>query len=243
MLIRCFRVDLLKMKRLPITYAHIVIPFIMSVLFLGYYSFCGWGEYTKVSGFYEAVGIGFPILIGIFTANMMELEQNAGEYQNLLSSKYKLSAFMSKVVILVLYSLISLVLTTAIFGVGMWIMNKSANYSFIDFIRSYLVSTALIWLAGIPLYIWQTVIAFKFGKTVSIGTGILGGLVSALMLTGMGDTIWKYIPFAWTARFPALYLQGMKETGILRIFILVITGSLVYYVFWASRFEGRKISE
>ena len=237
MLIRCLRIDMLKMKRLPILYAHIVIPILISVVFLAYYKICGWNEYEKVSAFYQALGIGYPVLIGIFTANQMELEQSAGEYQNILTVKHKITAFISKVIILNIYSFVSLFLTTMIFGVGMSISG------FANIFRSCLTSAALIWLAGIPLYIWQMMIAFHFGKGASIGVGILGGLVSALMLTGLGDIGWKYIPVAWTARFPSVYLMGENEGIMLLHFTIVIFVSILYYVLWASRWEGRKISE
>ena len=237
MLIRCLRIDMLKMKRLPILYAHIVIPILISAVFLAYYKICGWNEYEKVSAFYQALGIGFPVLIGIFTANQMELEQSAGEYQNILTVKHKITAFISKVIILNIYSFVSLFLTTMIFSVGMSISG------FANIFRSCLTSAALIWLAGIPLYIWQMMIAFHFGKGASIGVGILGGLVSALMLTGLGDIGWKYIPVAWTARFPSVYLMGEYEGIMLLHFTIVIFVSILYYVLWASRWEGRIISE
>lgn len=237
MLIRCLRIDMLKMKRLPIIYAHIVIPILISAVFLAYYKICGWNEYEKVSAFYEALGIGFPVLIGIFTANQMELEQSAGEYQNILTVKHKITVFMSKVIVLNIYSFLSMFLTTMIFSVGMSISGSENIY------KSCLTSAALIWLAGIPLYIWQMMIAFHFGKGASIGVGILGGLVSALMLTGLGDISWKYIPVAWTARFPSVYLMGENEGIMLLHFTIVIFVSILYYVLWASRWEGRKISE
>lgn len=237
MLIRCLRIDMLKMKRLPILYAHIVIPILISAVFLAYYKICGWNEYEKVSAFYQALGIGFPVLIGIFTANQMELEQSAGEYQNILTVKHKITVFISKVIILNIYSFVSLFLTTMIFSVGMSISG------FANIFRSCLTSAALIWLAGIPLYIWQMMIAFHFGKGASIGVGILGGLVSALMLTGLGDIGWKYIPVAWTARFPSVYLMGEYEGIMLLHFTIVIFVSILYYVLWASRWEGRIISE
>ena len=51
--------DLLKMKRLPVTLAHILIPVIISGIFLSYYSFSAWSDQTKVVAFYQAVGPGF----------------------------------------------------------------------------------------------------------------------------------------------------------------------------------------
>ncbi len=35
----------------------------------------------KVIAFYQAIGAGLPVLIGIFTASVMEQEQNAGIFK------------------------------------------------------------------------------------------------------------------------------------------------------------------
>ena len=105
MLRRNLHADLLKMKGLSITLAHILIPIITSGLFLAYYSISAWNENTKIIAFYQAVGTGFPVLIGIFTANIMEQEQNAGVYQNLLTLRKKTIAFLSKVILLLMFSL------------------------------------------------------------------------------------------------------------------------------------------
>ena len=40
----------------------------------------------------------------------------------------------------------------------------------------------------------------SFGKGASMGLGIAGSLIAALMITGLGDATWKYIPWAWGVR-------------------------------------------
>ena len=120
MLRKNLHADLLKMKGLPIVLAHILIPVIISGLFLVYYSFSVWSENTKIIAFYQAVGAGFPVLIGIFTASIMEQEQNAGVCQNLLTLRKKTVAFLSKVILLLVFSLFSVLLTAVTFGFGFY---------------------------------------------------------------------------------------------------------------------------
>ena len=60
---RCLRADFYKMKRSPVAIAHIIIPIVVSTVFLGYYAISGWNETDKISAFYEALGFGFPVLI------------------------------------------------------------------------------------------------------------------------------------------------------------------------------------
>lgn len=57
----------------------------------------------------------------------------------------------------------------------------------------YLMAALLMWVSSIPIYIWLMYLAFRFGKGVSIGAGIIFGLISAMMLTGMGLYIWHYV--------------------------------------------------
>ena len=49
----------------------------------------------------------------------------------------------------------------------------------------------------------------------AIGAGIISGLISALMLTGLGDYVWKYVFVCWTGRVPYTYLQSvLGETSV-----------------------------
>ena len=239
--------DLLKVKGTPITLAHILIPVITSGLFFIYYSFSAWNENTKIIAFYQAVGTGFPVLIGIFTASMIKQEQNAGGFWNLLALPQKMVAFLSKVLLLLVFSMFSVLLTAAIFGFGFCKIPQSSTVS----IGLCMIVALIMWCSSIPLYIGQMILAFQFGEGVSIGTGILSGLVSALMLTGLGDYIWKYTFVSWTSRIPYTYLKLLLgESGaineleaVMPIYCIVTVISMIYYLLWASRWEGSKISE
>ncbi|MBD5494878.1 MAG: lantibiotic immunity ABC transporter MutG family permease subunit [Lachnospiraceae bacterium] len=239
--------DLLKTKGTPIVLAHILIPVITSGLFLIYNSFSVWNENTRIIAFYQAVGAGFPVLIGIFTASMIKQEQNAGGFQNLLTLPQKTTAFLSKVLLLLIFSMFSVLLTTVIFGFGFCMILKGSTIG----MGICMMAAFVMWCSSIPLYIWQMIMAFQFGEGVSIGVGILSGLVSALMLTGLGDYIWKYTFVSWTSRIPYTYLKftlgesgAINELGaVIPIYCILTLISMIYYLLWASRYEGIKISE
>ena len=179
MLRKTLHADLLKMKGTPITLAHILIPIIASGLFLLYYSFSVWNENIKVIAFYQAVGAGFPVLIGIFTASMIKQEQNAGGFQNLLTLQQKTAAFLSKVLLLLISSMFSVLLTATIFGLGFCKIVESSIVS----VGICMMTAFIMWCSSIPIYIWQMILAFQFGEGVSVGVGILSGLFSAVLLT------------------------------------------------------------
>ena len=247
MLRRNLHADLLKMKGLPVTYAHILIPILTSGIFLSYYSFSGWSENTKIIAFYQAIGAGFPVLIGIFTASMQEQEQNAGACQNLLTLPDKTAAFSSKVVLLLMFSLFSLLLTAGVFWLGCRSILSCRTIS----IATHLTAALIMWFTGIPIYMWQLLLAFRFGKGVSIGAGIFSGLVSVLLLTDLGMLIWKYIPISWTGRIPYAYLrlalgeadQSGELTTVIPIFCCFAVISIGYFLFRASHWEEIKITD
>lgn len=247
MLRKNLHADVLKMKGLPVTLAHILIPVITSGVFLAYYSVSAWNENTKIIAFYQAVGAGFPVLIGIFTASIMEQEQTAGACQNLLTLRKKTAAFLSKVILLLIFSLFSVLLAAGIFCIGFYKILGCGTVSS----GNYMMAAFIMWCGSIPLYIWQMLLAFRFGKGVSIGAGIISGLVSALMLTNLGMFVWKYIPVSWTGRLPYTYLQiAFGESGsvdemksVIPVFCVFAVISIVYYLLWASHWEGSKISE
>lgn len=246
MLGRFLNADLRKMKGTSVILAHLLIPMITGVIFLGYYLFSPWSDNMKVIAFYQAIGVGLPVLIGIFTASVMEQEQNAGNFQNLLSLPDKLTAFLSKLLMLLLLCLCAVLLTAIIFGIGFGRISSSGMGS----MKVCIIAALLLWGSSVPLYLWQLILAFWFGKGVSIGAGILSGLMSALMLTGLGDYVWKYVFVCWTGRIPYTYLQealGEAGPGEWLSFMpgsLIFTGiSMVYYFLWGSHWEGNQISE
>ena len=59
--------------------------------------------------------------------------------------------------------------------------NDSIEISF------YYKETLIVFSSNILLYMIQYLVVFYFGKGASIGIGIIGSLISALMLTGLGD--------------------------------------------------------
>ena len=246
MLGRYLNADLRKMKGTSVILAHPLIPVITCVVFLMYYLFSPWNENTKVIAFYQAIGAGLPVLIGIFTASVMEQEQNAGNFQNLLSLPDKLAAFLAKLLLLLILCLCSVLLTALIFGIEF----GRTSASDIGSMKVCIFAALILWGSSVPLYLWQMILAFQFGKGVSIGAGILSGLISALMLTELGDYVWKYIFVCWTGRVPYTYLQSVSgEAGVSEwlSFIpgcFIFTGiSMVYYFLWSNHWEGNRISE
>ncbi len=95
----------------------------------------------------------------------------------------------------------------------------------------------------------------RFNKGVTTWLGIAESLLAAVMLTGLGDGIWIYIPAAWPPRFVTLvlpkpatygtmavnYNQGLY-TAVIICIITTAAGALAFGI-WALKWDGIKSSE
>ena len=106
----------------------------------------------------------------------------------------------------------------------------------------------------LPIYLIHLFVGMSFGKGASMGLGIAGSLIAALMITGLGDAVWRYIPWAWSVRAmdytvlawdrPQLYAQVKTDFSSGMIIsvcctICLLIASLVWFRSW----EGGKTSE
>ncbi len=164
---RSLNADLRKMKGTSVILAHLLIPIITSVIFLIYYFFSPWNENMKVIAFYQAIGAGLPVLIGIFTASVMEQEQNAGDFQNLLSLPDK-PGILSKLLMLLVLSVLYPIDSNHIqIGFGRIASSDiEGNHE-----RMYICSIAAVG-NSVPLYLWQLILAFQFGKGYPLEQGL-----------------------------------------------------------------------
>ncbi len=238
--------DLYKILHTPLWLIHLVIPVIGIILFLWYYSFSLWDEMNKLSGYIQTLSVTFPVLIGIITSVMAETEQKAGGFQSLLmAANSKSIPHISKLILLVLFGFSSVLLALVGFGVGFMGMGYTTfNLLF------YVTTAILLLISVLPLYLLQYIVSFLFGKGFSIGLGIVGSLISALLLTGLGDGIWWYLPWGIVARFSESLLMSsltkiefIKYNGIIQSVIFILLFSLAFTVLLISVFnkwEGRK---
>lgn len=246
-LMNCLRADAHKIKGLSLVPAHILIPIFAVVLYLAYGFGRGWSEPGQLEAFYELIGMGFPLLIGIFSAVIAEQEASAGRGQNLLTLRNRMAAFFSKLVLLLILALLALLGTSLLFAGGCAKLLGNTAFG----VEIYVIMAFVMWGSSIPLYVWHLYLAFVAGKGVTMGIGIVEAMASALFLTDIGKLVWPYAPFSWTARIPKTYLSyrfGQAESmtlhgNLLFLYGIVTAGSLVCYLFWAARWEGNRAAE
>ena len=243
---RFMRADFQKIRHTQMLWIHIVIPILTVTLFLSYYSFSTASSFGKVSGYMEALSIAFPLLIGILSAMAVEQEASAGNFQELLIAKYKLVSFFSKVCTLLLLGFGSLFITVGGFAFGFKFLLHQNLFSSGFYGKMILI----LFFSQIFLYLLHILCSFRFGSGASIGLGIAESLIAALMLTGLGQGIWMWIPCGWGGRLCDYYISWnannsgigifMKEfeSGALICFVMTVLLLLSSFI-WFHYFEGR----
>jgi len=246
-MLRLLRAELLKTKRTPFLLTHLIVPIIISGLFLAYYSYSPWNFAWKISGYFQALSCGFPIIIGLVCAMAAEQEANAGHFQGMLTAtKIKIVAYLSKLILLLLFSFGAILLSFGIFSIGFIELLHEDTFGY----QFYFIAGCILFVSFAFLYILHLFVSLHFGKGASIGLGIVGSLIVALLLTGLGDGIWSFIPYGWGGHFISLW--EMKESGLdlstVEIglqegIIASICGTLFVLVLsclWFWKWEGRK---
>ncbi|MBU3155727.1 lantibiotic immunity ABC transporter MutG family permease subunit [Clostridium estertheticum] len=244
-LLRCIKSDFYKLRHTSILWIHLFIPLAGALIFLLYYHGRLNNSITDIKTYLEALAIAFPLLIGLISGIVIEQEEQAGNFQVLLAtSKSKNTTYLSKLILLLLLGSFSITLAVGTFALGFHVL----PYLF------YLKAAGLLVLGNIFIYILHVFISLQFGKGASAGIGVAGSLISALMLTGLGDYIWHFVPWAWSVRlcnrmfekldypdFSAEIAFDMQKGLFVMLFAICI--AFVACLFWFKRWEGRKSYE
>ncbi len=245
-MLRLLRVECLKTKRTPFLLTHILVPLAISGLFLAYYSYSPWDFQGKVTAYFQGVACGLPIIIGLVCAMASEQEANAGRFQGMLATtNIKIKAYMSKLILLLLFSFGAIFLSIAIFSFGFreLLHEVDLSYSF------YSMAACILFGSHVIFYMLHLFVSLQFGKGASIGLGIVEALLVALLLTGLGDRIWPFLPYGWSGHFVSLWILTsmgtdltLLETSIQTGIMACLGGILLTFALsclWFWRWEGR----
>ncbi|HBG4837488.1 lantibiotic immunity ABC transporter MutG family permease subunit [Blautia producta] len=242
--IRYIHAEMIKSKHSPILLIHLVFPLIGALVFAGYFHISGWKPEENVSAFLQTVAILFPFLIGIVVGLVIQLENQAGHFQQMLGDLHRCTIYISKIAYLLLLAAMSSILCFGIFYALYPVMPLDI----------YIKAFGYLLLSVFPIYLLSLLLGLMFGKSVTMGLGIVGSLIAALMLTGLGDNVWQFIPWAWGVRFMdycivkytnpniLVYISSSFKMGV----ILIMSFTIVLAVFsllWFNYWEGTNENE
>lgn len=245
-LLGLLRADLLKTRRTPFQLLHLLAPLIAGAVFLAYYSYSPWSAADKVQAYLQVLGCAFPTLIALVCSMTAEQEALAGHFQGLLAlPALRIKVYASKLLLLLIYSLGAVLLAVILFGLGFRevLGEKGLGMAF------YWSGAGILFGSNVFLYLFFGFVSLRFGRGPSIGIGIVGSLVAALLLTGLGDGLWPYVPFAWGVHLVSIWTVHASGTPLplalsqadygITLCILATVAAAVLSFLWFQRWEGR----
>lgn len=231
-----------KIKRTPIILLHLLPPVVITTLFLVYYASGGYHIFSDVRLFFIILQMAYPIFVSIVVPILINLDRNINNLQNALGLvESRRSVYLGKLFFLLFLSAISMIIYELCFfaGVNLFLHINITDFGFYLFIfYSFLISNLF-------LYFLHVSIAFKFGSSISVLSGIAGTILAGYFENSIGDKIWPFIPWEWGVRFLKSYF-GYSSTSVIPgvISLIVITSVvLVLTILWYSRWEGKVIQE
>lgn len=242
--IRCIRSDFQKFKHTSMLWIHILIPLAAAVLFISYYSVSPWNAEKKISGYFEVIGIAFPLMIGLISGKCVEQERQSGNFQTMLCGvKSRSAAYASKLIVLLMPGMMAIAIAIGVFAAGF----QTAPGIL------YVKAAGFLIAGSVFSYILHLFISLQFGRGASIGLGIVENLMSALALTGLGDGKWYYIPCTWSARLcdclVSIWIDPSKAIGYTEIekcMMAAIPATIAAFaisLLWFQRWEGSRSNE
>lgn len=253
-ILRLMKSDFIKMRHTPFYWIHICLPIIGILIFLKYYSFSALNPINEVNGYLEALSLTFPVLIGILCSMVIEQEVMAGKFKEMLSIEYgKGKCLLSKILMLLFTGFLSLILAIVGFLLGFQFVMRQNVLPF----TFYVYASLIIFGGQIFIYLFHLWLSIKLGSGASIGMGIFESLFAALLITGLGDGIWQWIPCGWSVKFcDNLFIKEPNSIDIFNKLADINTGfsnsaigfrncmifTIIFGTFfavWFNFFEGR----
>ncbi|MFD1887080.1 lantibiotic immunity ABC transporter MutG family permease subunit [Paenibacillus wenxiniae] len=251
---RCLHADWYKVKRTPFVWMHIGLPLFWTFVYLLYVQGRTYTMVNVYTGYMEVLGAMMPLLSGIICGMVATQEEQAGHFQNVLTrTRIKETGYVSKLLLVWGSGSLAIILSVLLLGGGIMLLLPGVQVPY----AAFLLGAVYLLLTSVILYVIQLWVSFTFGIGASILLGGSGTLIAAIMITGLGDHIWHYIPWAWGVRMTdsiALlhmstltgtvqsYLEQDMATGWLWVIvasIITLLGSLLWFRHW----EGKRAYE
>lgn len=237
------RAERYKMRHTILPVMHVGIPLMGSILFLLYYSATSLNGIEQVSGFIEIVGLGFPFLVSLICSRSMALEEG-NHYQTFLGgSAGRTISLLAKCIVLQLLGL-----TAVILGIGSFALGERYLLGNIDVpVLVYPMTAMTLWLGSLIQYPIHLFLNMRFSQSVSMGIGVAQSVLAALLVTGLGEGIWQFVPCSWSIRMSIEMLKTTiipgavfaKREGVICMLISVVVCVIIFVWF---HYKGENVS-
>lgn len=180
---------------------HILIPLVGIFLYLAYMGLRQAGVWEHLTTYVTLLAMAYPAIAGIVTAMLTDREAKAGKMQNLLAVPGRTKALAAELMLLYLPGLLAVGI--AMFGFGAALVLKGEKRSGVRSSFPFGFGTLGIQSAGLC---HASVLRPSVCEGVTIGVGVAESVISAVMLTGLGDGIWYVWWPSYGMRFSTLLI-------------------------------------
>ena len=209
------RSEVVRLRRSPLIPLHLALALALGGAVGAYFAAAGWDPLLSCDAFFQLLGAGAPLLVGLSCGLAIDAEREAGEYTYLLGAPSRRRAFAAKGIVLLTMGALAAALAVAIFC-GILAMRGKALPEFSALVRATLGIAA----GSAPLYIALLAVALKWGRNASIGLGAIGlmaalasigglmnGLVTGTLSGAMPAGALAFVPFAWPCKLGSLLIE------------------------------------
>lgn len=246
-LARFLHADALKLRRTPFFIVHAAVPLGVAAVFLAYLSFTEYAAAGLMAAYLQVVGIGMPLAAALATSIAADQETDAGGGFFLLVAPSRGATLASKLIFLAVSGLASCLAAVLLFAGGAALLQPGFQPEFSTCVLQGLV----LWAAALFLYLLHTWLSLRFGRNANFAAAAFEMLLAALMITGLGETVWFAVPCAWPARMVGLVGQvgggtlpapSILPVGLAVAAVATAVASVLLFA-WIRCWEGYKSEE
>lgn len=252
----------IKTKRTPLRWLVLLLPVVFAALMIWYFSIRISTPDIQIimfQAFFEVwSALVIPLGAGLLSGMMIHQEELAGSFNGFLGSQLpRRDLYLGKFSILSLLASVGTLLAVLVFIVGAEFMNLKIAWPV------FMAAAIMAMIGMIPLLALNLWISLAWGMGASIGVGVGGLMIAALMGTSIGDMVWPFVPWSWPVRLsmlPGAYLlyepgmayppdiissgfvlnqmiKGLVPASL--FFVVILLGGIKWFKSW----EGRKVYE
>lgn len=214
-LLSVLRSEVTRLRCSPLILLHVALSLALGGTLGAYFGMTGWDSLLSCDAFFQLLGAGAPLLVGLSCGLAIDAEREAGEYANLLGAPSRRRALAAKGVVLLAMGAVAASLAVVLFC-GILIACGKALPSSVALAQATLGIIA----GSMSLYTVSLAAALKWGRNVSIGLGTIGlmvalasigglmnGLVTGTLSGAMPAGALALVPFAWPCKLASLCIE------------------------------------
>lgn len=232
--------DFLKLRKTSFFILHLGIPLLGILLFFVYKLATPYEADPFTVNYYQVLTLIYPLIATWMCTIVTDQEVEAGGGFYMLMTISRSKTLLSKLIFLVFMGLGACLLAGVGFKLLLGITSIDSRMPLMKSIELIL----LVWICSFFQYFLHIWLGLRFGRNVNFAVGTVELLLGALLLTGLGETIWFFFPCAWGMRILPIAANGRMLPKLFFIAAVIETLGMLIFLFWQfKRWEGRKNEE